>query len=95
MPSAAPTQSVYVHAGDGPIDTTIWPPSGFQTPPSEIEGSTVPSEPLYYFSGDAKPGQIRGDVTDTWGKWYPIVLSSSGAGGATTTTSPGGGGVGF
>lgn len=68
---------------------------------------TYGGKPLYYFAGDTKPGQVKGDVTDTWGKWYPIVLSSkaTGTGGATTTTisgaatttttSPGGGGVGF
>ena len=59
---------------------------------------TYAGKALYYFSGDTKPGQVKGNVTDTWGKWYPVVLSTkgTGSGGATTTTtSPGGGGVGF
>jgi predicted lipoprotein with Yx(FWY)xxD motif len=59
---------------------------------------TYGGKPLYYFAGDTKPGVVKGDVTDTWGKWYPIILSTKGAGSGgatTTTTSPGGGGVGF
>ncbi|MFZ1063785.1 MAG: hypothetical protein WAN30_09995 [Acidimicrobiales bacterium] len=66
---------------------------------------TYGGKALYYFAGDTKPGEVKGDVTDTWGKWSPIVLSSKGAGttttttgsggATTTTTSPGGGGVGF
>jgi hypothetical protein len=68
MPPAAPTQSVYVHAGDGPIDTTIWPLSGFQTPPTAIEGDAVPSEPLYYFSGDTTdPLTTNGASVPDWG----------------------------
>ncbi len=68
---------------------------------------TYEGKPLYYFSGDTKPGEVKGNVTDTWGKWQSIVVSSKGAssgttttttssgGATTTTTSPGGGGVGF
>lgn len=68
MPPAAPTQSVYLHAGDGPIDTTVWPPSGFQTPPSSVEGQPVPSEPLYYFAGDtADPATTNGASVPDWG----------------------------
>jgi predicted lipoprotein with Yx(FWY)xxD motif len=53
---------------------------------------------LYRFVGDTAPGQVHGAITDRWGKWSPVVLSSSGAGGTTQTTTgsnAGSGGVGF
>ena len=96
MPPAAPTQSVYVHAGDGPIDTTIWPPSGFQTPPSSIEGNTVPSEPLYYFSGDtAEPPTTNGASVPDWGLYtgpteaVPVPAATEGAAATTASTEAG------
>ena len=51
---------------------------------------------LYRFVGDTAPGQVNGAITDRWGKWSPVVLSSSGA--TTTTTggaNAGTGGVSF
>lgn len=58
---------------------------------------TYAGKPLYWFSGDKAPGQVNGNITDTWGTWSAVVTAKakSGGGGATTTTSPGGGGVGF
>jgi predicted lipoprotein with Yx(FWY)xxD motif len=59
---------------------------------------TYSGKPLYWFVGDTGPGQVHGDVTDTWGKWSVVVTAkpahSSGSGGATTTSS-GSGGVAF
>jgi len=54
-------------------------------------------KPLYWFFKDKSPGQVNGDVTDTWGKWSVVVTMkpNSGATSNTTTTSPGSGGVGF
>ena len=51
---------------------------------------------LYWFSKDLAPGQIKGSVTDTWGKWT-VVVTLKPSGGATTTTTTGGGagGIGF
>jgi predicted lipoprotein with Yx(FWY)xxD motif len=58
---------------------------------------TYAGRPLYWFIKDKAPGQVNGDVTDTWGTWSVVVTvkPKSGGGGVTTTTSPGGGGVGF
>lgn len=46
---------------------------------------TYAGKPLYFFSGDTAPGQVHGNVTDTWGKWSAVVtkkpahaISSSG-----------------
>jgi len=67
---------------------------------------TLDGIPLYRFVGDASPGQVNGNVTDTWGKWFsinpksphtaPKKKSSGGGGSATTTTTvPSGGGYGY
>jgi predicted lipoprotein with Yx(FWY)xxD motif len=72
---------------------------------------TYAGKALYWFVLDKAPGQVKGNVTDTWGKWSVVVTATSAtatttttAGGsssttttvpATTTTSPGGGGIGF
>ncbi len=48
---------------------------------------------LYWYYKDTAPGQVNGDVTDTWGKWTPVVLSKSSA--SPPTSTPGTGGVSF
>ncbi len=54
--------------------------------------------PLYTFSKDKKPGQVNGNVKNSWGQWWSInpknplsaPKKSGGSGGTTTTTSGGG-----
>lgn len=88
MPPATPTQSVYLHAGDGPVDAAVWPPSGFQTPPSSVEGQPVPSEPLYYFAGDTiEPQTTNGASVPDWGL-YTGPTEPVAAQGATTVAEP-------
>jgi len=56
---------------------------------------TYAGAPLYWFSKDRAPGQVNGNVTDTWGKWS-VVVTVKPSGPTTTTTSGGGaGGIGF
>lgn len=58
---------------------------------------------LYWYYRDTAPGQVKGNVTDTWGTWSAVVLkapSSSGSGSgststSTTTSNAGTGGVSF
>jgi len=52
---------------------------------------------LYWFAKDKSPGQVKGNITDKWGKWYTVVTvkSSSGAKGGTGTTNAGTGGSSF
>jgi predicted lipoprotein with Yx(FWY)xxD motif len=56
---------------------------------------------LYKFVGDTAPGQVHGNVTDTWGKWttYVTVKPTGTTSGSTATTSGGSnagtGGAGF
>jgi predicted lipoprotein with Yx(FWY)xxD motif len=56
--------------------------------------------PLYTFVGDKKPGQVTGNIKDTWGQWYSINPSSpltppKKKGSAPTTTTTSGGGIAY
>jgi predicted lipoprotein with Yx(FWY)xxD motif len=53
---------------------------------------TYGGKPLYWFVGDTGPGQVHGNVTDTWGKWSSIVTAKAQS---TTGTTAGGGGTAF
>jgi predicted lipoprotein with Yx(FWY)xxD motif len=55
---------------------------------------TYGGKTLFWFFEDKTAGQVKGNVTDVWGKWADIVLVKP-AGTTTTTTGGGGGGVGF
>jgi predicted lipoprotein with Yx(FWY)xxD motif len=59
---------------------------------------TYAGKALYWFVNDKAPGQVKGNVSDTWGKWSVAVLIKPTGGGnptTTTTTGGGGGGIGF
>jgi predicted lipoprotein with Yx(FWY)xxD motif len=49
---------------------------------------TYSGKALYWFSGDKAPGQVTGNVTDTWGTWSDV-------GTVKPATNPGTGGVAF
>jgi predicted lipoprotein with Yx(FWY)xxD motif len=51
---------------------------------------------LYWFIKDKARGQVKGNVTDKWGKWSTVVTVKSAGGSKTpSTTSAGTGGAGF
>lgn len=52
---------------------------------------------LYWYYRDTAPGQVKGDLTDTWGKWSPVFLSKShpDAGSTSGSSTAGSGGVSF
>jgi len=56
---------------------------------------TYNGKPLYWYYLDKKPGQVKGNFTDQWGKWTAVVVakpsSGSGSGGSSTTGSGSGG----
>ena len=57
---------------------------------------TYGGKALFWFFQDKSLGQVKGNVTDTWGKWVDVVLvKPAGKSTTTTTVSGGGGGVGF
>ncbi|MGB8197431.1 MAG: hypothetical protein WCF25_10550 [Acidimicrobiales bacterium] len=41
---------------------------------------------LFWFFLDKSAGQVKGNVTDTWGKWADVVLQKHASSPATTTT---------
>jgi predicted lipoprotein with Yx(FWY)xxD motif len=59
---------------------------------------TLDGIPLYRFAGDKKPGQVTGNVKNTFGRWWsinpqhpliaPTKINSGGSGGTTTTSPP-------
>jgi predicted lipoprotein with Yx(FWY)xxD motif len=65
---------------------------------------TYGGKPLYFFVGDTAAGQVKGVLTDTWGKWSAVVTkkaagtsSNSGSGSSSNSGSgsAGGGGAAF
>jgi predicted lipoprotein with Yx(FWY)xxD motif len=57
---------------------------------------TYGGKPLYTFVGDTAAGQVKGNVTDTWGKWTAVVTAKAkGSSGGSTPTTAGSGGSSF
>src|ERR1700691_1503178 len=63
---------------------------------------TYGGKPLYFFVGDTAAGQVKGVLTDTWGKWSAVVTkksanssSSSSSNSGSGNSSAGGGGAAF
>ena len=63
---------------------------------------TYAGKALYWFSLDKSPGQVKGNVSDTWGRWSVVVLvkpkgttTTTTVATTTTTSGGGGGGIGF
>ncbi len=48
---------------------------------------TYAGKPLYWFAKDKAPGQVKGNVTDKWGKWYTMVTAKASS--ASTPKTPG------
>lgn len=53
---------------------------------------TYAGRALYWFVGDTAPGQVRGNVTDSWGKWSAVVLVKPSHASSTPTSTKGGSG---
>jgi predicted lipoprotein with Yx(FWY)xxD motif len=62
---------------------------------------TYGGKKLYFFALDTAPGQVKGNVTDTWGKWTAVVVgkstsgSSSNSGSNSGSSNAGSGGASF
>jgi predicted lipoprotein with Yx(FWY)xxD motif len=69
---------------------------GVTTGPGGVRQVTYHGKPVYWFAHDTK-GHVNGNVTDQWGKWTAVVVSTHGTGGTPTTSSgtAGSGGASF
>ena len=58
---------------------------------------TYAGQPLYFFFKDKSPGQVKGNITDKWGKWATVVTQSNGKSGSNGggNKNAGSGGVSF
>ena len=56
---------------------------------------TYSGKALYWFAKDKTPAQVKGNVTDEWGKWYSLVTAKPSAGSKAPTTNSGTGGIAF
>jgi predicted lipoprotein with Yx(FWY)xxD motif len=54
---------------------------------------TYAGSPLYWYVKDKKAGQVKGNLTDKWGKWATVVVQKA-AGGSGSGGSGGSGGTG-
>lgn len=53
---------------------------------------TYGGKPLYFFAEDG-PGQVTGNITDTWGKWSDVTVTAAPAAATTTSSTPAGAGT--
>jgi predicted lipoprotein with Yx(FWY)xxD motif len=57
---------------------------------------TYSGKALYFCHRDKAPGQVKGNVTDKWGKWSTVItVKSSSSSGGSGDTNTGTGGVSF
>jgi len=55
---------------------------------------TYGGKPLYWFSKDSRPGQVKGNVKDKWGSWYVVVTAKSSGSGSNSSSGAGAGSAG-
>jgi len=55
---------------------------------------TYGGKPLYWFSKDTRPGQVKGNVKDKWGSWSVVVTAKAGTSSNSGSNSGSGAGSG-
>jgi predicted lipoprotein with Yx(FWY)xxD motif len=74
-------------AGTGVDDTKL----GTVTTADGALQITYAGKPLYWFSKDKAPGQVKGNLTDKWGKWATVATKkASGSTGGGSNAGTGG-----
>ena len=66
---------------------------GTMTRAHGVRQVTFGGKPLYWFVGDTGPGQVHGNVTDTWGTWTAVVTAKAKS--SSTASTAGSGGTAF
>jgi predicted lipoprotein with Yx(FWY)xxD motif len=56
---------------------------------------TYGGKPLYWFFKDKTAGQVRGNITDKWGKWATVVTVKGSGSGGSGNSNAGTGGTAF
>ena len=52
---------------------------------------TYGGKPLYWFSKDTRPGQVKGNVKDKWGSWSVVVAAKTAGSSSNSSSSSGSG----
>jgi len=69
---------------------------GTKTTASGATQITYGGKPLFWCTKDKAPGDVKGNVSDKFGKWTAVVTAkASSGGGSTSTTNAGTGGAAF
>jgi predicted lipoprotein with Yx(FWY)xxD motif len=69
---------------------------GTKTTASGALQITYGGKPLFWYTKDKAPGDVKGNVSDKFGKWSAVVTAkASSGGGSTSTTNAGTGGAAF
>jgi len=69
---------------------------GTKTTASGATQITYGGKPLFWYTKDKAPGDVKGNVSDKFGKWTAVVTAkASSGGGSTSTTNAGTGGAAF
>ena len=86
-------------------DGVTTPTAGSGIDPSKLGTTTTSSgamqitysgKPLFWFYKDTAPGQVKGNLTDKWGKWYAVTAAGKATSGSgSNSTNAGSGGSGF
>jgi predicted lipoprotein with Yx(FWY)xxD motif len=68
---------------------------GTKTTASGALQITYGGKPLFWCTKDKAPGDVKGNVSDKFGKWSAVVIAKANGGGSPSTTNAGTGGAAF
>jgi len=68
---------------------------GTKTTASGATQITYGGKPLFWCTRDKAPGDVKGNVSDKFGKWSAVVVAKASGGASTSTTNAGTGGAAF